>query len=241
MSSIVKVDTIQENTSANGITVDGLNIKDSKLTTSNSVVAANITADAVDATKIADDAISEEHLDVTAITGHSAETSVATDDLILISDTSASGALKKMTRANFVSGVGETNTPMFFVSGGNQTISHNSNTKMTISSESFDTDSCFDLGSNNRFTPDKAGKYFFTLSLFSPSTDDIDYWTANVKKNGGSGGGFSGVQRNYNNVCYNGILTANGSGDYFEAFCEQESGSNRTIAVSEFSAFYIGN
>ena len=30
MSSIVKVDTIQENTSANGITVDGLNIKDSR-------------------------------------------------------------------------------------------------------------------------------------------------------------------------------------------------------------------
>ena len=40
MSSIVKVDTIQENTSANGITVDGLNIKDSKLVTANSVVTA---------------------------------------------------------------------------------------------------------------------------------------------------------------------------------------------------------
>jgi hypothetical protein len=136
---------------------------------------------------------------------------------------------------------GETNTPMFFVSGGNQTISHNSNTKMTISSEAFDTDNCFDLAGTKRFVPNKAGKYFFTLNLFSPSLDDIDYWTANVKKNGGSGGGFSGVQRNYNNVCYNGILTANGTGDYFEAYCEQESGSNRTIAVSEFSAFYIGN
>ena len=61
MSSIVKVDTIQENTSANGITVDGLNIKDSKLVTANSVVAANITADAIDATKIADNAIDSEH------------------------------------------------------------------------------------------------------------------------------------------------------------------------------------
>jgi len=141
------------------------------------------------------------------------------------------------TATNF----GESNTPMFFVSGPNQTISHNTNTKMTIDSESFDTDNCFDLAGTKRFVPNKAGKYFFTLSLFSPDTDDIDYWTSNVKKNGGSGGGFSGVQRNYNNVCYNGILTANGSSDYFEAFCEQESGSNRTIAVSEFSAFYIGN
>jgi|13_taG_2_1085334.scaffolds.fasta_scaffold52661_1 hypothetical protein len=206
-----------------------------------SVGTAQLAADAVTNAKIADDAISDEQLDPTVITGQTAETSIATDDLILLSDTSASGALKKMTRANFVSGVGETNTPMFFVSGGNQTISHNTNTKMTISSEAFDTDNCFDLGGNNRFTPNKEGKYFFTLSLFSPSLDDIDYWTANIKKNGGSGGGFSGVQRNYNNVCYNGILTANGSSDYFEAYCEQESGSNRTIAVSEFSAFYIGN
>jgi|21_taG_2_1085346.scaffolds.fasta_scaffold46739_2 hypothetical protein len=53
MSSIVKVDTIQENTSANGITVDGLNIKDSKLVTANSVVEANITNGAVSAAKLA--------------------------------------------------------------------------------------------------------------------------------------------------------------------------------------------
>jgi len=53
MSSIVKVDTIQENTSANGITVDGLNIKDSKLVTSNSVVTANITDANITAAKLA--------------------------------------------------------------------------------------------------------------------------------------------------------------------------------------------
>jgi len=45
--------------------------------------------------------------DVTAtiITGQTAETAIADDDLILISDTSAS-AIRKMTKANFVSGVG---------------------------------------------------------------------------------------------------------------------------------------
>ena len=41
----------------------------------------------------------------TSITGQTAETSIADDDLILISDTSASGALRKMTKANFVSGL----------------------------------------------------------------------------------------------------------------------------------------
>ncbi|MDC0403237.1 hypothetical protein OAM14_03710 [Candidatus Pelagibacter sp.] len=40
------------------------------------------------------------------ITGQTAETSIADNDLILISDTSASGALKKMTKANFVTGLG---------------------------------------------------------------------------------------------------------------------------------------
>lgn len=41
------------------------------------------------------------------ITGQSAETSVANDDLVVISDTSASGALKKMTKANFVGSTGK--------------------------------------------------------------------------------------------------------------------------------------
>ena len=41
----------------------------------------------------------------TIITGQTAETSIATDDTVLIHDTSA-GALRKMTRANFVSGLG---------------------------------------------------------------------------------------------------------------------------------------
>ena len=48
-------------------------------------------------------------LNASAITGQTAETSIADDDLILISDTSASGALKKMTKANFVSGLGSGN------------------------------------------------------------------------------------------------------------------------------------
>jgi hypothetical protein len=39
----ITTDTINENTPANGVTVDGLNIKDSKLNTNNSIVTANIT------------------------------------------------------------------------------------------------------------------------------------------------------------------------------------------------------
>jgi hypothetical protein len=55
---------------------------------------AKLGADSVNATKIADDSISEEHIDITAITGHSAITSLADTDKFLVSDASDSGNLK---------------------------------------------------------------------------------------------------------------------------------------------------
>jgi len=45
-------DTVSEYTAANGVTVDGLNIKDSKLNTNDSVVTSSITADAVTDAKL---------------------------------------------------------------------------------------------------------------------------------------------------------------------------------------------
>jgi hypothetical protein len=60
----------------------------------------SLVADAIDATKIANDSISEEHLDVTAITGHTELSETANDsDVLLIYDTSA-GALKKVLKSN---------------------------------------------------------------------------------------------------------------------------------------------
>ncbi len=64
------------------------------------VERAKIGADAVDATKIADDSISEEHLDVTAITGHTElSATAANDDVLLVFDTSA-GVIKKIQKSN---------------------------------------------------------------------------------------------------------------------------------------------
>ena len=64
------------------------------------ITKQGVGADAVDATKIADDSISEEHLDITAITGQSELAATADDtDVLLVYDTSA-GALKKIQRSN---------------------------------------------------------------------------------------------------------------------------------------------
>ena len=64
------------------------------------ITKQGVGADAIDATKIADDAISEEHLDVSAITGN-AELSATADsnDVLLVFDTSAS-AIKKIQVSN---------------------------------------------------------------------------------------------------------------------------------------------
>ena len=131
------------------------------------VTTAKIAADAGNGDKIADDAISDEHLDPTAITGQIAETTIADDDLILISDTSASAALKKMTKANFVSGVGETNTPAWTARvGSNQTLVGDTATLINFDTETLDTNSAYDT-STKRFTvpSGEGGTYYFFIKI----------------------------------------------------------------------------
>ena len=97
------------------------------------------------------------------ITGQTAETSIATDDTVLIHDTSA-GALRKMTRANFVSGVGGDNTPAFKAKRGSAQTSIADSTATTIicDSEEFDTDSAYNT-STGIFTvaSGEGGNYMF--------------------------------------------------------------------------------
>ena len=64
------------------------------------ITKSGLTGDVVDETKIADNAISEEHLDVTSLTGHTElAATAADDDILLVYDTSA-GTLKKIQRSN---------------------------------------------------------------------------------------------------------------------------------------------
>ena len=71
------------------------------------ITTAKIAADAVTAAKIADNAISEEHLDVTAITGHGdLGANLASGDSLLVHDTSANtnaGGLVEATIGNLQS------------------------------------------------------------------------------------------------------------------------------------------
>jgi hypothetical protein len=118
-----------------------------------------------------------------AITGQTAEATIATDDTILIHDTSAS-ALRKMTRANFVSGIGGDNTPAFMAyKNGSQTISDTTTTNVTFA-EAYDSNNAF---ASNTFTvpSGEAGKYFINASLmFYNLNSDLKMAIVYVKKNG---------------------------------------------------------
>ena len=189
--------------------------------------------DTVTAAKIVDDAISDEHLDVTAITGQTAETSIADGDTILIHDASAS-ALRKMTRSNFVSGVGGANTPSFFAVSNstedNTDVSDNTYTKKTFSTEVYDSDSTY---SSSRFTPGVAGKYMLTvkLSVFNTTNNSQPYVA--IYKNGSimDDPYFSqfrdgdGANANFFTMTLNAIVDADND-DYYEIYFRKNDGGN---------------
>ena len=174
------------------------------------------------------------------ITGQTAETSIATDDTVLIHDTSA-GALRKMTRANFVSGVGGDNTPAFEAyKTASQTISTGTATKLQYDTEVFDTDNAYDNSTNYRFTPQVAGKYFIFASVQSGNTNDFDDYQIQIHKNG-STYALSRIRHHYgDNINCQVIMDMNGSSDYAEAFVYQASGGDLDAGGTTFPRVRFG-
>ena len=129
--------------------------------------------------------VGSSQLTADSITGQTAETSIADDDTIIIHDTSDS-ALKKMTKANFTSGIGGNMTPAFAVkNASDQSISNASSTKVTLGTEILD--------SNNAFASDKftvpsgeAGRYLIMAQISISCTSDTRRVQGNVYKNGSS-------------------------------------------------------
>jgi len=101
--TIVFASSLSSSDVINQILVLG-NVNDIGVPSDDTVSTAKIQADAINATKIADDSISDEHLDITAITGQTAITSLADTDKFLVSDASDSGNLKYVEKQYLPSG-----------------------------------------------------------------------------------------------------------------------------------------
>ena len=183
----------------------------------------------------------------TIITGQTAETSIADADTILIHDDSAS-ALRKMTRSNFLSGVGGVNTPAFSAERSSaQSISDATRTTILFNNEFLDSSSAYDT-STGKFTPQTAGKYFVIANIIlqSGSNSNFSFGFVELYKN-------SSVitesvfddRGDENSRCYtaapSAVVDMNGSSDFIliQAYINANSGTPEVSDMSTFTAFKI--
>ena len=144
------------------------------------------------------------------------------------------------------------NTPFFYanMSGSDQTgVSSNTWTKVQFNNEVYDPQSVYDPSSNYRFTPNVAGKYLINARI-SPYVAGVKFRAGFVAvyKNGSSVGQF-GMSGDTTYIDYmlqpiNQIVTANGSGDYFEIYgkittSDDSNGQFSSGANTQLSAFKV--
>ena len=214
----------------------------------NSLSAGTPTDATVSTAKIINGAVTNDKVSSSIINSQTAETSIADADEVLIYDSSAS-ALRKMTKANFVSGVGGANTPAFFatsiISEDNTAISNDTFTKLTMDTEVFDTDNTY---SSDRFTPGVAGKYLITAKASATNVVNSATVALAIYKNGSimeavhySNYGtytsyfndLGNANAGYYTMALNVFVDAN-STDYFELYGRHNIGGNTGGLVDKY-------
>jgi len=134
------------------------------------------------------------------------------------------------------------NKPQFLAhkNGATQAISAATDTKITWTTEVFDTNGYF---ASSRFTPLVAGTYQFNLTFRTDGNTDQSRIYARIYKNGAESASkvlsASGTILQSNSV--NCIAVANGSTDYFEAYIYADNAVtlNGTVTQTYFSGFKI--
>lgn len=204
------------------------------------LTSSDLAADIVTAAKIADDAISEEHIDATAITGFTALGAAPADtDELLISD---AGTLKRID----YSYIKAANTPAFEAHmSANQELTDNAATKLSFNTENIDTDSTYDNSSNYRFTPAVAGKYYvFAMAVFDAQATNV-HRSANLYlyKNGQIHK--TGYFDNYDNDTWYAItpyvatMVELDADDYVEVYAkfDTDGSSSRRMTAGQYTTF----
>jgi len=126
-----------------------------------------------------------------------------------------------------------------YPSGSSQTIPSGAWTKVTFGTEAFDTNNNF---ASSRFTPTIAGNYQLQTSLhFANSVDQTGLFVA-IYKN-------SALHRHVihmtsgpgeQHVSLGALVNANGTSDFFEIYCYQGTGLDRSIYSTAFDGFMVG-
>jgi hypothetical protein len=112
----------------------------------------------------------------------------------------------------------------------NQSIANNTATKITINTEVFDTASCFDNSTNYRFTPTVAGYYQIIGAVADVSGGTSGGLKCRLYKNGSlyTYSNMPMTNTGVINQCST-IMYLNGTTDYVELWCDQNSGGSLNI------------
>jgi hypothetical protein len=234
MGGILQVDTIQNNNATTLITQTNSTTLTFGVSGQNIIIPSGVTFNTASATV---------NLPSSIITGQTAVTVPATDDVLLCYDTSAT-ALRKITFANF----GNAPAFMAFNDGSTtQSISNSSWTEITnFKTETFDSDNAFNT-TTGRYTPQVGGKYFFTTEIYSATAFAAGFNGIILTKNG------TITANSTSELCYitrlatgesemrvNGFLTMNGTSDYVSVFINQQTGGSVNIGGASVSQHFFG-
>jgi len=105
-NNVVKTDTVSEVTSANGVTIDGLNIKDSKIVTANSIDSDVYIDGSIDTAHIADGQVTIGKLATAVLTGATDIGEAIVDADLFLVDNGAGGTLRKTAASRLKTFIG---------------------------------------------------------------------------------------------------------------------------------------
>ena len=136
--------------------------------------------------------------------------------------------------------------PVFFArNNNNQSIPNGTSTKIQFDYEEFDSHGYYDHSTNYRFTPQIAGYYYITASIYYVNVNNV--YAIDIKKNGSRyvnldyKVNFAGTRAAF----ISSLVSFNGSSDYVEIFGYHTTGSSinlgngRQYSITEFSGHYV--
>ena len=173
VNNILKTDTISEVTSANGVTIDGLNIKDSKIVTANSVDSDVYVDGSIDTAHIADGQVTIGKLATAVLTGATDIGAAIVDADLFLVDDGAGGTLRKTTAARIKTYAGASGdiTAIDSILKADLKIGEDDQTKID-----------FETADEIHFYANNVEQVYLADNIFGPQSDsDVDLGTTGVR------------------------------------------------------------
>ena len=170
---------------------------------------------------------------------------IPTATLFTLTDAGALSVASTMSSSGFyVNNKQAVNGPAFRAYiDGSQTITSGSQQKVTFGTETFDTNANF---ASSRFTPNVEGYYQLNATVRISGSSGTGEIMLTIWKNGSEyarGTNEQGTEQgnNFYSMQVSDLAYANGTGDYFEIYIQQTSGSNRNTTAGSNISYFSGS